>query len=69
MTENAVPEYLDLLDSQRQTVFAALDGLSEEQIWQRPDAKEWCIAEILSHTVGFFDSFLPGLRLMWTLLG
>lgn len=69
MTQNIIPDYLDLLDAQREAVLAALDGLSEEQIWQRPAPKEWCIGEILSHTVRFFGSFLPGLKLMWTLLG
>ena len=69
MTEDAVPGYLDLLDAQRQAVFAALDGLSEEQIWQRPAPKEWSIGEILSHTVRFLDSYLPGLRFMWRFFG
>ena len=69
MTENAIPEYLDLLDAQRQAVFEALDGLSEEQIWQRPAPKEWCVGEILSHTVRFLDSLLPGLRFMWRFFG
>ena len=69
MTENVIPEYLDLLDVQRRTVFTALDGLSEAQIWQRPAPKEWCAGEILSHTVRFLDSFLPGLRFMWRFFG
>jgi hypothetical protein len=69
MAEHVIPEYLDLLDSQRQAVWAALDGLSEEQIWQRPAPKEWCIGEILSHTVRFFDSFMPGLGFMWRFCG
>jgi hypothetical protein len=69
MAENIIREYLKQLDSQREAVFAALAGLSEEQIWQRPAPKEWCIGEILSHTVRFLRSFLPGLRLVWALLG
>jgi hypothetical protein len=69
MADNIVADYLDLLDSQREIVLALLEGLSEEQIWQRPAPKEWCIGEILSHTARFFDSFLPALRLLWTLLG
>jgi hypothetical protein len=69
MTQNVIPDYLDLLDAQREATLAALDGLSEEQIWQRPVPKEWCIGEILSHTVRFYGSFLPGLKIMWTLLG
>jgi len=69
MAENVIAEYLDLLDTQRKAVFAVLDGLSEEQIWQRPASKEWCVGEILSHTVRFLDSFLPGLRFMWRFFG
>ena len=69
MTEDVIQEYLDLLDAQRQAAFAALDGLSEEQIWWRPAPKEWCVGEILSHTVRFLDSFLPGLRFMWRFFG
>ena len=69
MTENAVQEYLDLLDTQRQAVFAALDGLSEDQIWRRPAPKEWSAGEILSHTARFLESFLPGLRFMWRFFG
>lgn len=69
MTDNVIPEYLDLLDAQRRAVFEALDGLSEEQIWQRPAPKEWCIGEILSHNVRFLNTFLPGLRFMWRFFG
>ena len=69
MTENVVPVYLNLLDSQRKAVFAALDGLSEEQIWQRPAPKEWCVGEILSHTVRFLDSFQPSMQFMWRSFG
>jgi hypothetical protein len=42
LAENVITVYLDLLDSQRKAVFAVLDGLSEEEIWQRPTPKEWC---------------------------
>jgi hypothetical protein len=69
MAATIVPEYLDRLDAQREAVFASLTDLREEQLWQRPAPKEWCIGEILSHTVRFLHSFLPGLRLMWTLFG
>ena len=69
MTEIVVSGYLDLLDAQRKAVFEALDGLSEEQIWQRPAPKQWCVGEILSHTVRFLDSYLPGLRFMWRFFG
>jgi hypothetical protein len=67
--EDAIAVYLDRLDTQRQAVLASLDGLTEDQIWQRPAPKEWCIGEILSHTERFFSSFLPGLRFIWRFLG
>jgi broad specificity phosphatase PhoE len=66
--ENVVSEYLDLMDAQRQTAFAALESLSEAQIWQRPALKEWCIGEILDHNVRLFESLLPGLKIAWVLL-
>ncbi len=69
MSQNIIPDFLDLLDTQREATFAALDGLSEEQIWQRPAPKEWCIGEILSHTVRLFDSLLPIFKIVWKLLG
>jgi hypothetical protein len=69
MIQNPIPEYLDQLDAQRRAVFAALDGLSEDQIWQRPAPKEWSVGEILSHTTRFLDSFMPGLRFMWRFFG
>jgi hypothetical protein len=69
MAENVVLKYLDLLDSQREAVFAAMEGLSEEDIWQRPAPKEWSIGEILSHTVRFLDSFMPSLGFVWRVLG
>ena len=69
MAENAVSAYLDFLDSQREGAFAVLDSLNEEQVWQRPEPKEWCVGETLSHTVRFWDSFMPGLRFMWTAFG
>ncbi len=64
--QHIVSTYLSLLDSQRE---AALDGLTESQIWQRPAPKEWCIGEILDHNVRLFVSMLPGLHFAWAILG
>ncbi|HSJ58470.1 MAG TPA: DinB family protein, partial [Anaerolineae bacterium] len=69
MTASVVPQYLEMLDAQREAVLAVLDGLPEAHIWQRPAPKEWSVGEILSHTERFFSSFLPGLSLMWSMLG
>jgi hypothetical protein len=67
--ENVVSEYLSLMDAQRETAFAALEGLSEAQIWQRPAPKEWCIGEMLDHNVRVFESVLPWLKVGWATLG
>jgi hypothetical protein len=57
--------YLDLLDSQREAVFTALDGLTDAQLWQRPAPKEWSIGEIINHNGLLFESFMPAVLLMW----
>ncbi len=64
-----LPAYLDLLDSQREAAFAALNGLSESQIWQRPAPKEWSIGEILDHNYLLIASFLPLVRWTWQSFG
>jgi hypothetical protein len=60
-----MPAYLDLLDSQREAAFAALDGLSEAQVWQRPAQKEWCIGEILDHNYLLINSTFPYVKAVW----
>lgn len=69
MAQKIIEEYLDLLDHQCEAVFASLDGLREEQLWQRPAPREWCIGEILSHTARMLASFLPFLQVTWVLCG
>ena len=64
-----VPQYLDLLDSQRESSFEALNGLTDSQLWQRPAPKEWSIGEILNHNYLLFTSFLPAVQWMWKLNG
>jgi hypothetical protein len=60
-----VDSYLDLLDQQREGAFAALDGLTEDQLWQRPVPKEWSIGEILNHTYLLLASTMPYVRFAW----
>ena len=67
-TSQVVPAYLALLDAQRETALAALDGLSENQIWIRPSDKEWCIGEILSHVCRANSSMLSPERQAWKYL-
>jgi DinB superfamily len=62
-----VQQYLDLLDSQREAAFAALEGLTEAQIWQRPAPKEWCLGEILDHNYLLIGSTFPYVKVAWKL--
>jgi hypothetical protein len=61
-----ISELLDLMDCQRESAFAALDGLSDSQLWQRPAPKEWSIGEILDHNIRLYDTFYPLVKNMWT---
>lgn len=62
---NVVPGYMALLDSQREIAFAALEGLTNSQIWQRPAPNEWSIGEILDHNYLLVASMYPILQWMW----
>lgn len=63
--ETSLPNYLDLMDSQRIAAFAALDGLTNSQLWQRPAPKEWSIGEILDHNLRLYHTFYPMVSGMW----
>ena len=60
-----IQEYLDLLDVQRERAIAALEGITPQQLWERPQPKEWCIGEILNHNVRLFQSVFPFVRSAW----
>jgi len=64
-----ISEYLKLLDSQRESVFHALKGLTDSQLWQRPAQKEWSIGEILDHNYLLFASTYPVVKWIWNLNG
>lgn len=64
-----IPTYLDLLDRHREAAFAALEGLNDAQIWQRPAPREWSIGEILDHNYLLIASFLPLVRWTWQSCG
>lgn len=63
--KTVIPTYLDLLDAQRETAFAALQGLTDAQIWQRPTPKEWSIGEILNHNYLVMASAMPYVHFAW----
>lgn len=69
MTTQTIQTYLNLMDSQRETVFAVLDGLTNAQLWERPAPKEWSIGEILDHNYLLMASSYPIVKFMWNQLG
>src|SRR5574341_13644 len=62
---SAVDTYLGLLDSQRETALAALGGMPDQRLWQRPAPKEWSIGEILDHNYLVFATFFPYVLFAW----
>ena len=65
--DDVVPRYLALMDSQREHAFAALNGIDDFQLWQRPVPKEWSIGEILNHIYLLTASFYPVVVWLWRL--
>ena len=63
--KSTIQEYLDLLDKQREETFHTLEGITPQQLWQRPAPKEWCIGEILNHNLRLFQSVFPFVRFAW----
>lgn len=59
--------YLDLMDSQREAAFGALDGINDSQLWGRPAPREWSIGETLNHNYLLTASFYPVVRWLWKL--
>ncbi|NJN80196.1 MAG: DinB family protein [Anaerolineales bacterium] len=64
-----ISTYLDLMDSQRESVFHSLEGITDSQLWQRPAPKEWSIGEILNHNHLLVASFYPAIKVIWNWLG
>ena len=67
-TSPIVSGYLNLLDAQREAAFAACEGLSFAQIWQRPAPGEWSIGEILNHNYLLIASSYPLVKFAWNTL-
>ncbi len=63
-----IHSHLNLMDSQRESAFDALAGLTHSQLWQRPAPKAWSIGEILDHNYLLIASMLPAVRGMWKLM-
>lgn len=68
MKDDKVQAYLDLLDAQRQQIFAQLEAIPAERLWRRPEPGEWSIGEILDHTRLLNRSWRRIFQVAWPLL-
>jgi hypothetical protein len=66
--ENIVATYLEMMDHQREVLFAELDGLSQEMVWQCPAEGDWSIGENLDHLRVINSSNLTLFKITWGLL-
>lgn len=64
----AVEQCLENMVRQHDMTFARLEGLGEDDLWQRPAPKEWSIGEIIDHARAHYESMLPVLERNWVLL-
>ena len=64
-----VRDYLNLMDSQREAAFSALDGITDSQLWHRPAPRAWSLGEILDHNYLLMASFYPIVQWLWKWLG
>ncbi len=60
-----IADYLALMDSQRESVFGALDGITENQLWKPPAPREWSIGQLLNHNYLLVASTLPYVKSVW----
>jgi len=67
-SDNIVLTYLELMDQQREQLFASLERLSEDQLWQSPGEKEWSLGESLDHIRVFISRNLTLYKITWILL-
>lgn len=66
---DVISQYLNLMDSQRESAFAALEEITDAQLWHKPAPKEWSIGEILDHNYLLFASIHPAVQWHWKLNG
>lgn len=60
-----VSDYLNLMDSQRESIFTALGRITVDQLWKPPAPKEWSIGQLLNHNYLLFSSTMPYVKLIW----
>jgi hypothetical protein len=67
-TEDIVSEYLAMMDLQREGLFADLEGLDQDMLWQRQAEDDWSIGENLDHLRVINSRTLSIFKISWVLL-
>jgi len=67
-TDDIVSEYLAMMDLQWERLFADLEGLNQDMLWQRPAEDEWSIGENLDHLRVINSRTLSIFKITWVLL-
>lgn len=65
MQNKVVADYLELLDSQRETIFREIKAIETDLLWQRPAEKEWSMGENIDHGRVLLRSFRRLLKIIW----
>ena len=60
-----VIDYLNLMDSQRESIFTALEGISDDRLWKPPVPKGWSVGQLLNHNCLLFSSTMPYVKFVW----
>ncbi len=65
---NVIFRYLELMDKQREDLFARIGDIESFQLWKRPGLDSWSMGEHLDHTRVLLRSFRHILAFLWPLL-
>ena len=62
-----IAQYLDLLDAQREAVFADITAVDRATLWRRPQPEAWSMGEHIDHAAVLLRSFRRLLTAVWPL--
>ncbi len=68
MRQRIIPEYLELINKQRKSLFSQLEGTKMDKLWQRPETNTWSIGEHVDHTRVLLRSLRRIFTFLWPLL-
>ena len=63
-----VAAHLERMHAQREELFAAIEGVSDDELWARPNPKKWSAGEHLDHTRVLNRAFRRLFAFAWPVL-